>query len=757
MALSVSVYGFLTGPDDQTAGRWATANITQQDGSDVVVYTAPAEVIANYMIVAVSVTNRLSTSADNVSIAVASSALPQDYEFVEYNSALVPAGTLERTQIVLSPGDKIIVRWGIQYPGNSVTSDDGVAMLVSASTPGDNANTDSFQIESRGVQPTPNYIQGILDRAPWAYGVTSGYRWDTTSISNISVNGQIATVEFVDTNYGTSTPLEISEAIEVGTIVGDTTDGTTLDNTQPFQSVRVSAFDEVADPQYTLEFGSSPDGRLYDWAGSQWATGAYVVGLRSGAQAEITSVDLATGIITCDVTSMGTNGLGFEINEKCFTVEPGSIGSLTYSVGSPLWGSNPNAGSGTGGGSGSGDGSGTGGDASSGGDVGHTGSGEDYLTLTAKTNTDVFGATEGDSIRINQEYWYDTENGAAIPFTVGEDYTIKFFYSGGANSLELVRTYEKTGQIQSTSSTGFRGNQRGDAWNIGLDDTDGIDWVNTITNANGGRWFEFYETAPAGGGGGGGGGGGTPPTYAVTPATDNVDEGSALTINVAVTGVPGGSTLYWSVTRQNDFTEATGSFTVQSGAGQFTVTPLEDVTTEDAETFTVSIRTDSVSGTIVATSDPITINDTSLDTPAPVIGPDGSTLDYTTTGTSDPILDPKINETVNGQEIDGYTYTINGVDGVANSAQNNFTVGNDYIIEFFYNDGANSVQLTRTFEFVGTDENEVRHGTEEVTTNGFRTNRRGDTWTIGDGPDTAWISTLQNATGTCWFEFTASE
>ena len=660
MALSVSVYGFLTGPDDQTAGRWATANITQQDGSDVVVYTAPAEVIANYMIVAVSVTNRLSTSADNVSIAVASSALPQDYEFVEYNSALVPNGTLERTQIVLSPGDKVIVRWGIQYPGNSVTSDDGVAMLVSASTPGDNANTDSFQIESRGVQPTPNYIQGILDRAPWAYGVTSGYRWDTTSISNISVNGQIATVEFVDTNYGSSTPLEISEAIEVGTIVGDTTDGTTLDNTQPFQSVRVSAFDEVADPQYTLEFGSSPDGRLYDWAGSQWATGAYIVGLRSGAQAEITSVDLATGIITCDVTSMGTDGLGFEINEKCFTVEPGSIGSLTYSVGSPLWGSNPNAGSGTGGGSGSGDGSGTGGDATSGGDVGHTGSGEDYLTLTAKTNTDVFGDTEGDSIRINQEYWYDTENGAAIPFTVGNDYTIKFFYGGGANSLELVRTYEKTGQIQSTSLTGFRGNQRGDAWNIGLDDTDGIDWVNTITNANGGRWFEFYDyVAPE-------------PTPEPEPAPE----------------------------------------------------PTPEPTPEPE--------------------------------PAPVVGPDGSTLDYTTTGTTDPILDPKVNGTVNGQEIDGDTYTINGVDGVTNSAQNNFTVGNDYIIEFFYNDGANSVQLTRTFEFVGVDGDDVRHGIEEVTTNGFRTNKRGDTWTIGDGPDTDWISTLQNATGTCWFEFTAS-
>jgi hypothetical protein len=702
------------------------------------------------MIVAVSITNRDVVAANNVSFAVSSTEKPQPYEFVEYNSALVPGGTLERTQIILSPGDKIVVRWGVQYPGNSITSDDGKAMLVSSSTPGDNNENDLLQLESRGVAPTQSFVQGVFDRSTWAYGTKSGYRFDASTISSLTVEDQVATVEFLDINYGTSTPLQISESVEIGTIVGDTTDGTTLDTSQPFYPVTVSSFDadEGIPGNFNLVLNAASDGRLFDQAGGQWPVGSFVYGQRSAANGEITGISGST-LILQNVTDI------FEENETLFTVEPGSIAGLSFAQGSPLW-VNPEAGQGPGGGGGAGDGSGSGGNPQSGGDVGHTGSDGDYLDLTAKTNTAVFDFEEdsGNSVRVSEEYWYDTTDGTEIPFTPGTTYTIKFFWSGGSNSLEINRVYERTGQIQLTSATGFRGNLNGNAWNIGLDDTDGTDWYNTIQSANGGRWFEFYETAPLGGGGGGGGGGGNPATYAVTPAATSVNEGEALTVDVAVTGVPGGTTLYWSVTRQADFTESTGSFTVQSGVGQFTVTPLADATTEGAETFTVSIRTDSVSGTIVATSDPITINDVSLDSPAPVIGPDGSSLVDTTTGTTDPILDPKVNGTVNGQEIDGDTYTIPGWGVLTpNGAQENFTVGDSYVIEFFYNDGANSVQLTRTFEFVGLEEDGVtRHGVEEVTTNGFRCNKRGDTWTIGDGTNTGWITTLQNSTGTRWFE-----
>ena len=101
------------------------------------------------------------------------------------------------------------------------------------------------------------------------------------------------------------------------------------------------------------------------------------------------------------------------------------------------------------------------------------------------------------------------------------------------------------------------------------------------------------------------------PTYAIAPAANNVDEGSALVFNVTTANVDDATTLYWSVTNAGDFAANTGSFVITSNAGSFSVTPLADATTEGAETFTASVRTVSVSGSIVATSSAVTINDTS--------------------------------------------------------------------------------------------------------------------------------------------------
>ena len=102
-----------------------------------------------------------------------------------------------------------------------------------------------------------------------------------------------------------------------------------------------------------------------------------------------------------------------------------------------------------------------------------------------------------------------------------------------------------------------------------------------------------------------------PQTFSATPAANSVNEGSSLTINVATTGVNNGTTLYYTVSEPGDFDTSSGSFVINNGSGSFTVTPSEDQTTEGSETFTVSIRTDSISGTIVDTTSTITINDTS--------------------------------------------------------------------------------------------------------------------------------------------------
>jgi len=103
-------------------------------------------------------------------------------------------------------------------------------------------------------------------------------------------------------------------------------------------------------------------------------------------------------------------------------------------------------------------------------------------------------------------------------------------------------------------------------------------------------------------------------SYAVAASggATSVNEGSSLTFNVATTGVADNTTLYWSVSASGDFSTSSGSFVITSGAGSFSVSPREDATTEGAESFTASVRIGGVSGTIVATSSSVTINDTSL-------------------------------------------------------------------------------------------------------------------------------------------------
>ena len=112
-----------------------------------------------------------------------------------------------------------------------------------------------------------------------------------------------------------------------------------------------------------------------------------------------------------------------------------------------------------------------------------------------------------------------------------------------------------------------------------------------------------------------------PVAYTVVPMVYNVDEGIGLPFYVTTLGVPDGTTLYWTVgnttTTNADFVATSGTVTINSGAGTFIVTPAEDLTTESgaAEIFTVSVRTGSTSGTVVASSASITVNDISLTPP----------------------------------------------------------------------------------------------------------------------------------------------
>lgn len=109
------------------------------------------------------------------------------------------------------------------------------------------------------------------------------------------------------------------------------------------------------------------------------------------------------------------------------------------------------------------------------------------------------------------------------------------------------------------------------------------------------------------------------PTYEFTTYPTLILEGDTVTCDVATTNVADGTTLYWTIangtTANGDFSATSGSFTVTSGVGSFTLTTASDGTTEGSETFTVQLRTGSIAGTVRDTTDTITIFEDITDTP----------------------------------------------------------------------------------------------------------------------------------------------
>lgn len=136
------------------------------------------------------------------------------------------------------------------------------------------------------------------------------------------------------------------------------------------------------------------------------------------------------------------------------------------------------------------------------------------------------------------------------------------------------------------------------------------------------------------------------PTYQVSPSVSSVNEGGSVTFTVTTTSVPNSTTLYWTISgtaTSADFSDSavSGSFTITSNTGSIVRTLTQDALTEGAEQFTLSIRTGSTSGTVVATSSPVTINDTQQ-TPTYQVSPnvssvnEGGSVTFTVTTTNVP-------------------------------------------------------------------------------------------------------------------------
>ena len=108
------------------------------------------------------------------------------------------------------------------------------------------------------------------------------------------------------------------------------------------------------------------------------------------------------------------------------------------------------------------------------------------------------------------------------------------------------------------------------------------------------------------------------PSYSVSTTSTAVNEGSSITFDVTTTELADGTTVYYDTNLDDaDFSGSTenGSFTITSNAATFTVTLANDTFTEGAETLTARLYDDAGRTNQVATSNSVTINDTSLGVP----------------------------------------------------------------------------------------------------------------------------------------------
>ena len=108
------------------------------------------------------------------------------------------------------------------------------------------------------------------------------------------------------------------------------------------------------------------------------------------------------------------------------------------------------------------------------------------------------------------------------------------------------------------------------------------------------------------------------PTVNVSESATSVDEGGSVTFTISGSNIPDG-TYYYTIYEEDgtiastDFNPANlnGSFSVNNNNGSITITIAEDITSEGPDQFKIQIRTGSISGTVIAESNAITINDTS--------------------------------------------------------------------------------------------------------------------------------------------------
>ena len=169
-------------------------------------------------------------------------------------------------------------------------------------------------------------------------------------------------------------------------------------------------------------------------------------------------------------------------------------------------------------------------------------------------------------------------------------------------------------------------------------------------------------------------------TYSIS-GSNTVVEGNTVTYTVNTTGVPDGTSLYYTVNLGSvDVTPVSGSFSITSNTGTFTLTAKQDLTVESDETLTVNIHIVSTSGPIVATMNTI-IEDTAFTislTPAATSvneSPNGGTTNIVINVATSGVADGTV-LTSNVVAAVGSTITY-GDGGDFSSQQKYFTINNN--------------------------------------------------------------------------------
>ncbi len=202
------------------------------------------------------------------------------------------------------------------------------------------------------------------------------------------------------------------------------------------------------------------------------------------------------------------------------------------------------------------------------------------------------------------------------------------------------------------------------------------------------------------------------PSYTVTQSVTSANEGSVVTFTVNTVNVADSTTLYWTLggvsgtVTSNDFTTNTsGTVPINSDTGTVQVTIKNDLTTEGSEQFVLQLRTDSTSGTVVATSSTVTINDTSL-TPAysvslsPTTVAEGATVMATVTTQNIPdgtTLNYNISPTTEVNPHNGVFNITNNTGSFSFVAKRDADVESNETITVNVRDSSNTVVATGTF------------------------------------------------------------